>query len=111
MKAIFGRLFQFDWDDAKAKSNLEKHGVAFEDVEHFDFDTSETTEDNRLDYGEDRFVSLGLIGRRLHALVFTMRNLDLKTATLRVISLRKANTEEIDQYEQAKSQADDEARH
>jgi uncharacterized DUF497 family protein len=111
MKAIFGRLFRFEWDSVKAQSNLEKHGVAFEDVEHFEFESSETVEDNRQDYGEDRYVSLGLIGRRLHALVFTMRNLDLKTATLRVISLRKANNEEIDQYEQAKSQPDDDARH
>ncbi|HTV69003.1 MAG TPA: BrnT family toxin [Rhizobiaceae bacterium] len=88
----------------KAWRSLRRHRT-------FEFESSETVEDNRQDYGEDRYVSLGLIGRRLHALVFTLRNLDLKTATLRVISLRKANNEEIDQYEQAKSQPDDDARH
>ncbi len=103
MRSIFGRKFRFEWDDAKAESNLKKHRVSFDQIHAFDFDSSETEEDNRRDYGEVRYVSLGLIGRRLHALVFTPRDLDTERPALRVISLRKANIDEIDEYERSKT--------
>lgn len=45
--------------------------------------------DDRFDYGEARFHALGLIGSRLHAMVFTNRE-----TVLRIISLRKANERE-----------------
>lgn len=38
-----------------------------------DFDTAVYVPDDRFDYGEDRIQALGLIGGRLHMLVFTMR--------------------------------------
>ncbi len=60
-----------------------------------DFDTAIYAPDNRYDYGEDRTWALGLIGGRLHMLVFTMRG-DM----LRVISLRKANPREVRRYDE-----------
>jgi uncharacterized protein len=49
---------QNDWDERKRLSNARKHGIDFRDaVEIFDGDTV-TMEDNRLDLGERRFVSL-----------------------------------------------------
>jgi len=52
--------------------------------------------DDRHDYGEQRWIALGLIDGRLHVLVFT------ETMTgIRVISFRKANTRERSVYEQA----------
>jgi len=44
---------------------------------------------------EERFIALGLIGERLHSLVFTVRG-----NAVRVISLRKANRREELGYEQ-----------
>ena len=46
----------FQWDEAKAASNLEKHGVSFElAVEAFFAEDSEYIEDLRQPYGEERF--------------------------------------------------------
>jgi uncharacterized DUF497 family protein len=88
----------FDWDPDKAETNLAKHGVAFEAAADFDFTTSIIRLDNRTDYGERRWVAVGFIGRRLHVLVFTERE-----ARFRIISLRRANSREGRNYEQAKA--------
>ncbi|WP_330995914.1 BrnT family toxin [Cupriavidus necator] len=51
--------------------------------------------DDRKPYGETRYIAYGPIGRRLYCPVFTIRG-----NTLRVISLRKANSREVRDYEQ-----------
>lgn len=84
------------FDPAKSDANLAKPGVALSEAEGFDFETALIRRDTRADYGEARDVAIGMIGARLHVLVFTMRG-----ATLRVISLRKANRREINLYDQA----------
>lgn len=83
----------FDWDDAKAAANLEKHGVPFELVHAFDFEMAVIRVDERRTYGEVREVAHGPIGRRLHVLVFTRRR-----SAIRVISLRAANRREAVRY-------------
>jgi uncharacterized DUF497 family protein len=52
------------------------------------------TPDNRRSYGEERYIAATPIGARLHVVVFTIRS-----GTLRIISLRKANRREIKRYE------------
>jgi uncharacterized DUF497 family protein len=84
---------KFEWDAAKAEANLGKHGVPFEDVRSFVFDTAVAVRDDRRDYGEIRMIALGFIGDRLHHLVYTRRG-----EAIRVISLRKANVREIRTY-------------
>jgi uncharacterized DUF497 family protein len=84
----------YEWDEAKAESNLNRHGVSFEAVYDFDWESALVLEDDREDYGEVRYRAMGLIGSRLHALVFTLRG-----ETVRVISLRKANRREVRFYE------------
>lgn len=81
---------RYEWDTDKARANLEKHGVSFEDVARFDWDSAIEAEDIRYDYGELRMQALGLIDNRLHVLVYTMRG-----NSVRVISLRKANRRDI----------------
>jgi uncharacterized DUF497 family protein len=50
---------QYEWDEQKRFSNARKHGIDFRDaVGIFEGDTV-LMEDDRLDYGERRFVSLG----------------------------------------------------
>ena len=53
------------------------------------------TVDARRDYGEIRHRALGLLGGRVHVLVFVEA-----TSGIRVISFRKANKREVAQYEQ-----------
>ena len=83
----------FSWDDAKYASNIEKHGVSFEIAHTFEFETVLVATDNRRDYGEIREVALGLVGARLHTMVFTMSD-----AVCHLISLRKSNKREIETY-------------
>jgi uncharacterized DUF497 family protein len=78
-------VMKFEWDEAKRATNLDKHGLDFE-LAHFVFagDTF-TFEDNRMAYGEQRFVTLGLLDDTVVVLVHTENDDEI-----RVISLRKA---------------------
>jgi uncharacterized DUF497 family protein len=51
---------EFEWDEEKRLSNIEKHGFDFVGIEKvFDGETA-TILDDRFDYGEKRFVTFGL---------------------------------------------------
>lgn len=88
-------LMKFEWDDAKNQSNIEKHGIDFEDAKQLFVDGFWFVQDERKDYGEPRFIGLGYINRRLLSVVFTER----KPNKIRIISLRKANLREVQAYE------------
>ncbi|KMW70130.1 BrnT family toxin, partial [Limnoraphis robusta] len=76
---------EFEWDEAKRLANLRKHGIDFIDVlAVFDGDTV-TVEDNRYNYEEQRFVTLGLLQGRVIVVVHTERE-----NCTRIISARKA---------------------
>ncbi|MBT5050253.1 MAG: BrnT family toxin [Rhodospirillaceae bacterium] len=85
---------EYEFDPAKAKSNFRKHGIAFSDVERFDWDSAIVIRDDREDYGEDRFRALGFIDETLCAMVFTERE-----ELVRVISLRRASRQERVSYD------------
>lgn len=93
MYIVYTKTMDIVWDAAKGKANLAKHGVDFASVGAFDFDTALVRADTRFDYGEVRLVAMGLIGERVHVLVFTVER-----RCLRVISLRKAGRKEITRY-------------
>lgn len=83
----------FDWDENKRVINLRKHGVDFVDVPLiFDGDTV-TVEDNRYNYGEQRFVTFGLLQGMVIAVVHTEND-----RLIRVISARKATKYEQQIY-------------
>ncbi len=84
---------KIEFDPAKDASNRQKHGVSLAAAEQFEIERAAVVPDERRAYGEDRFRAYGLIGGRLHMLVFTMRG-----DVLRAISLRKANTREVKRY-------------
>lgn len=84
----------YEWDDAKRAGALAKHGVDFAAMAGFDWAGAVIIPDGRKDYGEARFRAAGLLNGRLHMVVFTRR-----TGRLRIISLRKANKREQDQWE------------
>ena len=73
-----------EFDPLKDAANIAKHGVSLRDAERFDWDTALEREDDRFDYGEVRFVAIGLIDGRLHVMVFTEGSQD---HAVRVISL------------------------
>lgn len=53
---------EFEWDEAKAKFNLRKHGVDFADAAHiFEDSGASHVLDETMDYGEDRFKAIGMI--------------------------------------------------
>jgi uncharacterized protein len=60
-------------DEAKRTANPVKHGVDFAAVEGFDFENALVVTDERRNYEEARQIALGLIGTRLHVLVFAWR--------------------------------------
>ncbi len=77
------------WDEEKRQATLVQRGIDFSTVMGLDLAEAVTRPDLRRDYGEPRFRALGLIGGRLHAVVFTPRD-----GRLRLISMRKANRRE-----------------
>ncbi|MGO4447864.1 BrnT family toxin [Phyllobacterium sp. TAF24] len=84
---------KFEWNNEKAKRNLRKHGVAFEDVRYFEFETAmEWLADQNI-YGEERIVAIGMLGGKFYALIYTMRG-----TSIRVISLRRASQKEANEY-------------
>jgi uncharacterized DUF497 family protein len=52
----------FDWDNNKNQSNINKHGISFEEaITIFDDPNILSYEDTRFNYGETRFISIGQI--------------------------------------------------
>jgi hypothetical protein len=86
---------EITWGPAKARSNIEKHNVAFSDAEPVLFDPyGITAEDDRND-NEPRYVTIGLdaLGRIL-VVVYTYRG-----ESIRLISARPATRQEQKDYE------------
>jgi uncharacterized DUF497 family protein len=84
---------RFEWDEAKRKSNLRRHGIDFVGCEAVFEAYTLTVEDTRFDYGERRFVTLGLLEGRVVAVVHTESALKI-----RIISIRKATRHEQEAY-------------
>ena len=82
-----------DFDAAKNEANIAARGLGFERAAEFDFGTARIWQDTRKPYPEARFLALGYLGRRLHALCFTPM-----AGGIRVISFRKANQREGDRH-------------
>lgn len=89
---------RYEWDEGKRAANLAKHGVDFSTAEDFDWATAVEVRDTRFDYGEERWIALGMIGSRLHVLIYTIR-----PGAIRLISLRRANLREREHYEENKT--------
>jgi uncharacterized DUF497 family protein len=53
---------KYEWDEAKNRANVAKHGLGFEDAEQVFAGPCVTFEDDRFAYGEERLITLGLAG-------------------------------------------------
>ena len=80
---------KFEWDETKRRTNLRDHKLDFADAEIVFSGITFTFEDNRFEYGEDRFITLGLLREIVVVIAHTERN-----DTVRVISMRKATKNE-----------------
>ena len=85
----------FEWDDAKAASNIRDHeGVTFEQAAAaFSDPFAVEWIDEREDYGEERSVLLGMTGGQLLYVAYTERD-----DNIRIISARRATRHEQDIY-------------
>ena len=81
---------KFEWDRRKNEHNIRERGLDFADAAEMFDGPMLVAPDTREDYGEPRYVGLGLIRGRLMVSVFTERTSD----TIRIISLRKADARE-----------------
>lgn len=86
---------KLEWDEAKNAANVEKHGFDFNNARELLEGDRLSFLDDRKDYGEMRFITLGYIGGRLSVPVYTQR----VSGTIRIISLRKANQREKERFE------------
>lgn len=83
-----------DFDPAKNARNIAERGLSFAAAAQFDFSTAVVAEDTRRVYPERRYRASGLLGARLHMLVFAP-----VAGGIRVISFRKANRREVRDHE------------
>ena len=88
---------RFEWDDEKAKANLAKHGVAFEEAATvFSDPLSSTIDDPDHSTTEDRFVTIGRsVADRVIVVIHTDRE-----DQVRLISARTATPRERRAYEE-----------
>lgn len=85
---------EYEWDERKARSNLEKHGIDFADAASVLEDELALTIPDE-EAAERRFVTIGEDSlRRILVVAFTGRG-----ARVRIISARKATRLERQQYE------------
>ncbi|MGH8058785.1 MAG: BrnT family toxin [Candidatus Entotheonellia bacterium] len=80
---------RFVWHEPKRQANLKKHGLDFADAERVFAGPTFTFEDDREAYGEQRWVTLGLLGEKVVVIVHTETEEEI-----RVISMREADKNE-----------------
>ncbi|WP_040261880.1 BrnT family toxin [Pseudomonas massiliensis] len=79
-----------EWDEAKNQSNIRKHGIDFADVAEMFKHPMLLTRDDRVGYGEDRWLGIGWLTALVAVVVYTERHGNV----IRVISARKATKQE-----------------
>ena len=79
----------YEWDEQKRLANVKKHGIDFIDIpEVFDSDVV-ILPDERFDYGETRFILIGILKSQVIVVAYTERG-----ENIRIISARKATKNE-----------------
>lgn len=85
---------EISYDAGKREWTLREWGLDFDDAVRVFAGTKLTIEDDRRDYGEQRFQTMGRLDGRLVMLVWTPRN-DAR----HIISMRKANDREQKKFD------------
>ena len=91
---------RYTWDPEKDALNRRKHGLGLaEGIPALEDPHREFWIDDRFDYGEERIATLGLGARRILYVVSKISQTDIT----RIISVRKANKNEVKQYDRSRS--------
>jgi uncharacterized protein len=80
---------RFSWHEPKRQITLKKRGLDFAHAEQVFMGPTFTFEDDRADYGEQRWVSLGLLREKVVVIVHTESEDEI-----RIISMREADKDE-----------------
>ncbi len=96
-------VYEFDWDPAKAATNLAKHGVDFRQAATvFNDPLALTVFDEAHSQIEERWLTLGMTSEgRLLAVAHTFEHISPTQARIRIISARTAERPERRNYEEA----------
>lgn len=86
----------FEWNEQKNQENIRRHGIDFIDAVEAFRHPMLTYLDDREDYGEDRWVGIGLMKNSVVVVVFLEWDEQDRT---RIISVRKALRHERENYE------------
>ncbi len=94
--SVYNRGMILSWDETKRLANIRKYGIDFADAEIVFEGNTFTLEDNRFDYDEMRFITLGLLQDIVVVIAHTERK-----DSIRIISMRKADKHEQRRYYQS----------
>ena len=91
---------RIEWDEAKNRSNIRKHGVSFETAQLVFDDPHHLSVQDREVGGEERWQTVGLVGGAVLLLVAHAWREEERDEIVRIISARKATPRERQHYEQ-----------
>jgi len=92
-------MLNFEWDEAKAKLNINKHGVTFEEASTVFNDALSTTfPDPSHSFNENRYIILGMT---LFSKLLVISHI-YRDSNVRIISARSATKKEKQFYENSK---------
>lgn len=93
-------MLRFEWSGAKAATNVEKHGVSFEEaMTVFGDPLALDIEDPDHSWDESRFLIMGNSGnRRLLVVAYTDTGSDVDSGVIRIITARRAGPRERRKY-------------
>ncbi|MBS3049645.1 BrnT family toxin [Enterobacter mori] len=90
---------EFEWDTNKAKSNLIKHGIRFEEAVLVFDDPYHLSLQDRHENGEFRWQTIGLVHGLIIIMVAHTVRFESGDEVIRIISARKADRKERSRYE------------
>ena len=90
--------YRFTWDPAKARANLRKHSIAFEDAVEVYIDPLRVTELDRVEGGEHRWQTIGTVAPTMLVVVAHTDSDDDEAVYIRIISARMATPRERKRY-------------
>ena len=94
--------YEFDWDPAKDRANVHKHGISFRQAAGIFRDPNQfSLYDEEHSEIEDRWVTLGIDASGvLRVVIHTFEQVEEEVWKVRIISARKADRDEEKQYKQ-----------
>jgi len=87
-------MYQFEYDENKSLSNLDKHGIDFKKAQKIWENPNAKIVYERSVEGEDRFSIIGYIQQRCFVAIFTLRD-----DNIRIISVRRCRKNEKRRFE------------